>query len=130
MHERSSVGVLGCIAAALALCALAGVRQRSRAERAEPVAPRSAAAATHALAPASPEALRALRIGQALDLNQVQATDLELLPGIGPKLAQRVVEYRRAHGPFANVQALEQVRGIGPRTLERLHGLLQVTPAR
>ena len=55
-----------------------------------------------------------------LDVNHSPADSLELLPGIGPALSRRIVEYRRAHGPFASVDSLVNVKGIGPKTLERI----------
>jgi competence protein ComEA len=42
------------------------------------------------------------------------------LPGIGPELAQRIVADRQARGPFRRVEDLRRVRGIGPKTLERM----------
>jgi len=61
-----------------------------------------------------------------LDLNTATAADLERLPGIGPELARRIVAYREAHGPFAAVEDLLQVEGIGPVTLERIRDLVTV----
>jgi competence protein ComEA len=55
-----------------------------------------------------------------VSLNMASATELERLPGIGPKLAQRIVEDRRRNGPYARVEDLDRVKGIGPRTIERL----------
>lgn len=55
-----------------------------------------------------------------IDINRAPAAELELLPGIGPALAARIVEHRQAHGPFRRVEDLTSVRGIGPVTLERL----------
>ncbi len=63
-----------------------------------------------------------------LDLNQATAVQLMQLPGIGPVLAQRIVEYRDQHGPFESVEELLRVRGIGPRRLERLRPYLFVEP--
>src|SRR5690349_23771445 len=51
--------------------------------------------------------------GRALDLNRATPAELDALPGIGPVLAKRVVEWREAHGPFRAVEDLEQVPGIG-----------------
>ena len=55
-----------------------------------------------------------------ININTASASDLEKLPGIGPSLAQRIVEYRDSHGPFASVDALTDVPGIGKAKLEAL----------
>jgi competence protein ComEA len=52
--------------------------------------------------------------GALLDLNSATAADLDALPGIGPVLAQRIVDHRTAHGPFTSVDQLDDVSGIGP----------------
>jgi competence protein ComEA len=62
-------------------------------------------------------------------VNRASVGDLELLPGVGPALAQRIVAHRSEHGAFSSVDALSQVRGIGPRTLERLRPLVAIVPA-
>ena len=56
----------------------------------------------------------------AIDINAASAVELTDLPGIGPVLSQRIIEYREAHGPFASVDELINVSGIGERVLERL----------
>jgi competence ComEA-like helix-hairpin-helix protein len=53
-------------------------------------------------------------------INAATAAELDLLPGIGPALAARIIESRRADGPFSEPEDLERVRGIGPKTVERL----------
>ena len=55
-----------------------------------------------------------------IDINHADEPTLALLPGIGPAIAHRIIDHRRQHGPFPNIEALTQVPGIGPRTLERL----------
>lgn len=67
---------------------------------------------------------RALRDGEPLDVNRATPAELELLPRIGPAMAQRIVEAR----PFASVDDLTRVRGIGPRTLETLRPLVRAGP--
>jgi competence protein ComEA len=68
-----------------------------------------------------------LTLGLPLDLNTASAADLEALPGLGPALAQRIVDYRRQHGPFKKIEDLEQVPGLGPKKLERLKPQLIIT---
>lgn len=52
--------------------------------------------------------------GGRVDLNTATAAELDALPGIGPVLAERIVAYRDAEGPFRSVDQLEDVPGIGP----------------
>ena len=51
-----------------------------------------------------------------IDVNSAPASELERLPRVGPALAMRIVAYREAHGPFASLESLRHVRGIGPAT--------------
>ncbi|HHE73384.1 MAG TPA: hypothetical protein ENL34_14015 [Chloroflexi bacterium] len=62
-----------------------------------------------------------------VDLNSASQELLEALPGIGPKLATRIITYRQAHGPFASVDDITRVSGIGPVLLQRLRPRLTVT---
>jgi competence protein ComEA len=55
-----------------------------------------------------------------LDLNRASADELEGLPGIGPKTAQRILDDRRTRGPFRKPSDLTRVKGIGAKTLARL----------
>ncbi|GBD10671.1 ComE operon protein 1 [bacterium HR23] len=64
--------------------------------------------------------------GGPLDLNTADVHALESLPGIGPVLAQRIVDYRTRYGPFSQVDDLLKVQGIGPKTLERIRPLVTV----
>jgi competence protein ComEA len=61
-----------------------------------------------------------------LNINTATAAELEQLPGIGPSLAARIVQYRQEHGPFRTVDALLLVSGIGPATLDRIRPLITV----
>jgi competence protein ComEA len=61
-----------------------------------------------------------------MDLNQGSEGDFERLPGIGPSLASRIVQFRLKHGPFGTVDSLVRVPGIGPATLARIRELVTV----
>src|SRR2546425_1100899 len=64
-----------------------------------------------------------------LDLNSARVEDLMELPGIGEKLAQRLVEYRRSHSGFRSVEELRKVRGIGEKRMKRLRPLVRTAEA-
>lgn len=55
-----------------------------------------------------------------VDLNAAGVDELEEIPGVGPTLARRIVEFRDEFGPFESVDDLLNVRGIGVRSLERM----------
>ena len=57
---------------------------------------------------------------RAVNINTAGADELESLPGIGPVLAQRIVDYRTEHGPFRSAEELTQVEGIGRATVESI----------
>ncbi|MBW2531347.1 MAG: helix-hairpin-helix domain-containing protein [Deltaproteobacteria bacterium] len=77
-----------------------------------------------------PGALRLL-CGVGLDPGLDPASDLELLPALGPVRASAIVRDRRVNGPFREHRELERVPGIGPRTAERLAPWLDLPgPAR
>jgi competence protein ComEA len=64
--------------------------------------------------------------GGPLDLNAATLDQLQNLPGLGPVLAQRIVDWRTAHGRFTNVDELQEVSGIGEQRLEDLRPLVRV----
>lgn len=61
-----------------------------------------------------------------VDLNSADAAVLDSLPGVGPATAARIIADREANGPFASVEDLGRVSGIGPKKLEQLAGLVCV----
>ncbi|MYH00393.1 MAG: hypothetical protein F4011_04450 [Acidimicrobiaceae bacterium] len=69
---------------------------------------------------------RAGAAGAPLNVNIADAAALEELPGIGPALAVAIVEHRRRSGPFATVDELVEVSGIGPVKLEQIRPLATV----
>lgn len=52
-----------------------------------------------------------------VNINRASAVELETITGVGPKLAAAIVEYRTSHGPFASIDQLSEVKGIGPAKL-------------
>jgi len=61
-----------------------------------------------------------------LDLNTATADQLDQLPGVGPVLAQRIIDYRTQHGGFRSVEQLQEVSGIGSRRYNDLKSMVRV----
>jgi competence protein ComEA len=59
-----------------------------------------------------------------VNINTADAAALESLPGIGPALAQRIIDYRQANGFFAHIEDIQQVSGIGSATFEKIRDLI------
>ena len=59
-----------------------------------------------------------------VNVNTADSMALQSLPGIGPALAQRIIDHREAHGRFGQAEDLQDVAGIGPATLEKLRDLI------
>lgn len=64
-----------------------------------------------------------------IDLNRASIEELVELPGVGPVLAQRIVEYRELHGGFSRVEDLLKVRGIGEYKLKKIREFVTVGPS-
>lgn len=71
---------------------------------------------------------RAERARGRLDLNTASQAELELLPGIGPRTATRIIEFRSQVRAIRDVDELLNVKGIGRRTVERLRPLVDCVP--
>lgn len=127
-RRSAPLAACGAVLALLSVVALGRGYEREppsadRAASGEATAPlvrRDEEPASHA-----PEVRRLLE-GQRLDVNRATVEELQLLPRIGPTLAARIIEERERGGPFRTLHDLTRVRGIGPRTVERLAPLAEV----
>jgi competence protein ComEA len=63
---------------------------------------------------------RPLQPGERIDLDDADVTEITRLAGVGPALAQRIVAWRTAHGPFGSLERLDSVPGVGPHLVETL----------
>ncbi|MEA4902305.1 helix-hairpin-helix domain-containing protein [Desulfitobacterium sp.] len=63
-----------------------------------------------------------------ININTAGASELDKLPGIGPALAERIIQYRNEHGAFSKPEDLQGVSGIGAKTYEKMASMLTVGP--
>lgn len=64
-------------------------------------------------------------IQKLVNVNTASAAELQLLPGIGPVMASRIIEDRTTNGPYRSPADLDRVTGIGPKTLAKLTPLVR-----
>lgn len=64
--------------------------------------------------------------GAMISINSADATQLDELPGVGPATARAIIEYRTAHGGFKTVDELMEVKGIGPKKLEKMRPFVRL----
>jgi competence protein ComEA len=62
----------------------------------------------------------------SINLNTATVADLEKLPGIGQKVAARIVEYREKNGPFKKIEELMNVQGVGEKSFLQLRSQITV----
>jgi competence ComEA-like helix-hairpin-helix protein len=77
------------------------------------------------LYPATPGVVRQ-QPGGLVNINTAGSELLQTLPGIGPKTAERIIEYRETVGRFKSVDEIQNVKGIGPKRYERIKALITV----
>lgn len=63
-----------------------------------------------------------------ININTASAAELDNLPGVGPALAARIIQYRTDNGPFLNPEDLQNVSGIGPKTYEKMASMVTTGP--
>lgn len=80
------------------------------------VAPRTSRTSRSTFGPSLPS--------KPIPINTATLAQLDQLPGIGPALAQRIIDYRTEHGPFTSVDDLTKVRGIGPALMEKIRAFV------
>jgi len=61
-----------------------------------------------------------------INLNQATTAELQLLPGVGPTLSKRIVEYRENKGQFEKIEDLMQVQGIGLKTFKQIQDYITI----
>jgi competence protein ComEA len=66
--------------------------------------------------------------GELVNLNTSSAAQLAMLPGIGPKTAELIVQYRQKAGGFKKIEEIMNVRGVGEKSFLRIRGLITVAP--
>jgi competence protein ComEA len=64
--------------------------------------------------------------GSLVNINTATQEELEGLPGIGPTRARAIIAYREEHGPFPDIEAIQEVEGIGEGIFEEIKGLITV----
>ena len=86
------------------------------------------AAQPHAQSAQSSSASReAASVSELVNLNSATLAELQKLPGIGAKTAERIVEYRQKKGPFKKIEELMNVQGIGEKSFLKLRSQITVT---
>jgi len=64
--------------------------------------------------------------GDKVNINTATAEELDTLPGVGPSIAQRIIDHRTTHGPFQSIEDIKKVKGIGDATFEELKDKITV----
>ena len=75
-----------------------------------------------------PPAAERAAMASPINLNTATVAQLESLPGIGARIAERIVEYRQKNGSFKKVEELMNVQGVGEKSFLKLKPLITVTP--
>ncbi len=63
-----------------------------------------------------------------ININTASLEELQTLPRIGPAIAQRIIDYRKEHGPFKRIEDIMKVQGVGERVFEQIKDRITVGP--
>ena len=77
-------------------------------------------------APAEEPALEEVLVEKSVDINQASLEELDRLPGIGPALGQRIIDYREQNSGFYDIEEIMEVSGIGEKTFQKLEPYIYV----
>ncbi|MEK7202124.1 MAG: helix-hairpin-helix domain-containing protein [Patescibacteria group bacterium] len=61
-----------------------------------------------------------------VNINTASVSELDTLPGIGPAYANAIINYRTTNGPFIRIEDIEKVKGIGPKTFEKMKSRITI----
>lgn len=109
LRRRVLTGLVAIIAIVLGSLTLAAQGQSMPASKKTPAGPTAAA---------------------PLNLNTATSEQLETLPGIGPAVAARILEYRQKNGNFKKIEELMNVKGIGEKSFLKIKALITVAPSK
>ncbi len=65
-------------------------------------------------------------VSTKININTASLEDLDKLPGVGPATAQKIIDYRNQNGPFPNIEAIDNVSGIGPSKYSQMKDLITI----
>ena len=77
-------------------------------------------------APGSEPVLEEVLVEKSVDINQASLEELDRLPGIGPALGQRIIDYREQNNGFYDIEEIMEVSGIGEKTFQKLEPYIYV----
>ena len=70
---------------------------------------------------------KAVLVEKSVDLNRAGKDELDQLPGIGPAMAERIIQYREENGGFIDIEEIQEVSGIGDKTVEKIKEYIVVS---
>ena len=74
----------------------------------------------------SPLQAQSKSAAKKVNINTANLDELQTLPRIGEKVAQRIIDYRKEHGPFKKIEELMKVQGVGEKTFKQLKDKIEV----